>query len=647
MSPLRRICLGIAWVCLLPGVIGAADSPFAGTWKVSVPNQKFDVSLWILEVDAAASKVSLVAGLEAYAQTRIGSVKATPRSLEVNLTAGPNTIQLQVQAPGKGKKEELLGAMLLGSNILPLWLQRTTMTELAAGSAVKEAPGFADLQEAIKLTEAPAKQKAIRAIIDRNTGQPIHFLALQALLGERIKEKADEKVFRALVGEYRKLAERHGELFLAGANLDLARNLLGHKPSQSVAVEAASEAARLMKPEYPAALRLTALLTLGRALELSGKTDASQPVAAKLAATAEELIKAGKTREESLAATQNLAAMFLGASSGPVADRGLELARRSAKLTEKDTSVAQRTTALRLLERALLARNRPDEAKKLASELNKLEEQLDAAYLKEALEFKREKITRKSKETGQVVLVELFTGLSHRPALAATLAFDAARTSAAPTDVVFLQYHVIFPDADILVTPASEVRKTFYTADLEGVPAVFVNGKLTEPLGGARQRVEASYSLLRDAITQALESDPGARIKLEVTRIGETLTARAKVQGLMKTGAGVRLRFALVEERIRFEGPSGVRLHHHLVRAFLDGGSGLRLDKAESTQTASINLVQLRKGLGEYLDGLAAKAGTSLSTKPLALEHLKVIAFIQDEETKQVLAAAQADVPAR
>jgi hypothetical protein len=359
------------------------------------------------------------------------------------------------------------------------------------------------------------------------------------------------------------------------------------------------------------------------------------------------MIKGAKNPGETLAATGNLARTLLGSRAAPVAEVGLALARRAVKLVKDDTPVLQRAAAYRLLAAGLKSRGKDDEAEALEPGLAKVEDEVDAAYEKEFIPFKVEKVEKRKGDSDRVVLVELFTNAPTPQVVAATIAFDAARKAYSPKDVVFLQYHIMFPQADSLVFPEGELRKAFYTADLEGLPAVFVDGKLTAPLGGAKHRGQNSYDVVREAIDKALPAEPGAKVALGVSRTGETLTAKAKVTELKETGAKVRLRFALVEERIRYPGTSGVRLHNHVVRAFIGGAGGQQLNRKEVTHSASINLAQLRRTLGEYLDGLAKKDGVQSPIKPLELRRLKVIAWVQDEESKQVLGAAQADVPAK
>ena len=79
-------------------------------------------------------------------------------------------------------------------------------------------------------------------------------------------------------------------------------------------------------------------------------------------------------------------------------------------------------------------------------------------------------------------------------------------------DVVELQYHVHVPMADALANPDSESRQKFYSSDLEDIPAVFVDGKLTASVSGPRKRARVSYENLRDAIDKALEADAAAKI---------------------------------------------------------------------------------------------------------------------------------------
>lgn len=624
----------------------AADLPFAGNWKVCLPQQDVDVSPWVVKIGPDGKKVTLVAGLNQYAKTKVGDVKADAKSVSFALSLGPNKVQVTALPPSGKDKDLMLGSVQINSNILPVWLRRTTVEELTPANASRPSPGFKELQEAAKLTDLDERRKKLDAILAAHAGQPVNFLTLQQILGDQVRQNAKPEAIQKTVAAYRELAARHGELFLIGANLDLTRNLLGQKAGESAAIDSAREATRLLRPDHPPVMRMAAYLMLAEALHAGGKEEETKAAAARAAKAADELIGAAKNADETFAATGNLARTLLSSRVGPVADQGLALARRTVKLLEDDAPVLRRAEAYRLLGAALQSRGKLEEVEKLEPVLAKIEAAVDVVYEKELFSFKIDKAARKG-DSDRVVLVELFTNAPTPQVVAATIAFEAARKAYAPKDVVFLQYHVMFPSPDSLVFPDGELRKAFYAADLEGLPSVFIDGKLTAPLGGAKHRGQNNYDVVREAIDKALPAEPGARVALSVSRAGETLTAKATVTGLKETGAKIRLRFALVEDRIRYEGKSGVRLHSHVVRSFIGGAGGQRLDKKEVTHSASLNLAQLRRTLGEYLDGLAKKDGVQSPVKPLELKKLKVIAWVQDEESKQVLGAAQADVPAK
>ena len=61
--------------------------------------------------------------------------------------------------------------------------------------------------------------------------------------------------------------------------------------------------------------------------------------------------------------------------------------------------------------------------------------------------------------------------------------------------------------------------------------------------------------------------------------------------------------------------------------------------------TASVSVIELRKKLNGYLTEFSKKAQFPNPERPLNLKKLKVVALIQDDDSKKVFQAAQADVP--
>src|SRR5262249_35986710 len=104
------------------------------------------------------------------------------------------------------------------------------------------------------------------------------------------------------------------------------------------------------------------------------------------------------------------------------------------------------------------------------------------------------------------------------------------------------------------------------------------------------------------------------------------------------------LRFALVEDVVRYPGGNGQRLHHYVVRDFPGGVKGFVLEDSTAKLGAKINLSEIRKKLTIYLDNCHEKKRFPIDDRPLDLKNLKVVAFIQDNDFKEIKQAAQVNL---
>ena len=106
----------------------------------------------------------------------------------------------------------------------------------------------------------------------------------------------------------------------------------------------------------------------------------------------------------------------------------------------------------------------------------------------------------------------------------------------------------------------------------------------------------------------------------------------------------MRLKLALIEEKVRYQGSNNMRYHHHVVRAFPGGVEGVALKDKTGKHAATVDLAELRKTLIKYLDSTAKKTPFPNSDRPLDLKNLRVVAFVQNDKTKEVLQAVQVEV---
>ena len=368
--------------------------------------------------------------------------------------------------------------------------------------------------------------------------------------------------------------------------------------------------------------------------------------AEKLGRFAAEYLQAAAMygREMELHAAAQIARGLL--STGENTSLALEYAHKADKLLATHDPTETRAATLKLLARALTKAGKADQAKDVKERVAKLDEQLDEEFAKNAIPFKVEAPPRRRRSSEHVVLLELFTGAQCPPCVAADIAFDAALKTYKPSEVIALQYHLHIPGPDPLTNADSEARAEYYGKAIEGTPTAFLDGKATEPLGGGASGSKESYETLRKQLDGALKKQAGARLQLDVRRTGEQIDMEAEVADLEKSGDRVRLRFVLIEEVVRYPGHNRQRLHHHVVRAFPGGVKGFALLDASAKKKASVNLAELRKALTSYLDRAAKEQPFLDDERPMNLRHLKVVAFIQDDKSKEVLQAVQTDVPA-
>jgi hypothetical protein len=368
--------------------------------------------------------------------------------------------------------------------------------------------------------------------------------------------------------------------------------------------------------------------------------------------------KAG-AKDDELRATAN-AMLKVGKAYGPIAEKralvtvaqsltraekvsplAVEYARQAEKSLTKDDPPATSVAVLKALVAALTKTGKADEAKEFAAAVAKLEAQLDEEFEKTAIPFKPDTPAGRKGKGSRVAVVELFTGAQCPPCVSADIAFDAAVKMYKPADVVFLEYHLHIPGPDPLTNADTEGRQKYYGNAIRGTPTCFVNGKVTEGLGGFKEHGKERYATLSKIVDEALNTEEQAALKLTATRKGDNIEVTANVADLKKTGEKVRLRFVLIEELARYAGSNGQRLHHHVVRAVPGGLDGLAMKEATATQTVKLSLGELRKTLGDYL----AKRTFLDDDRPMELKQLKLVALIQDDDSKEILQAAQIDVP--
>jgi hypothetical protein len=74
------------------------------------------------------------------------------------------------------------------------------------------------------------------------------------------------------------------------------------------------------------------------------------------------------------------------------------------------------------------------------------------------------------------------------------------------------------------------------------------------------------------------------------------------------------------------------------------GPQGFALKDKSLKQSVTVDLDEVRKELTKYLDDFAKETPFPNAQRPLELKNLRVVAFLQNDATREVLQAVQVDV---
>lgn len=424
-------------------------------------------------------------------------------------------------------------------------------------------------------------------------------------------------------------------------------------------IKQAAEADQAAKKDVPRLLRevldqhadnpgaLDASLSLIRA----AKTNDAKPDDVKAwAAAGAKSAKAYGTRFEADFAAQVATALIALEGMDKLA---LDYARQAEKSLPAHASASEQVRVLGTLVRTLTKDGQAKEAAMLAPRIEKIEVILDAEYSAKMPGFKGTAFEGRKSKSDRTVFMELFTGATCPPCVAADLAFDVLQKSYKPSELVLIQYHMHIPGPDPMTNPDTQARWDYYRktfADkVKGVPSSIFDGK---PAGGGGGFSPADapkkYDAYRAIIDPLLEEKSGAKLTASVERDGDRLDINVKVSDLNEPDPNKKVRILLAEETVRYAGSNKIRLHHNVVRAFPGGVDGQPLREAAARHKASINLGNLRTDLTKYLDEFEASVRPFANpSRPLAMNHLRVIAFVQDDNTREILQAVQVEVPAK
>jgi thiol-disulfide isomerase/thioredoxin len=386
-------------------------------------------------------------------------------------------------------------------------------------------------------------------------------------------------------------------------------------------------------------------------------------------------------------------------------DKGTPAAATAAlKLAEYAKAAGRDQEQLDYLERVALAgRLTPEASAELHAvyrkihdgSLDGLEESLDARYEKDGPKPPEAKPYERAKDrTDRVVLAEIFTGSGCPPCVAADLAFEGAMHRYGPTDLAVLMYHLHIPRPDPMTNPTTQARSKYY--GVSAVPTYVIDGKARTGGGSADSAADLFTRNVEPAIDTRLSVRPEVNLALTGSSTGQAVTATVSVSPGETKATRLRLQVVLVEEQIRYSGENGIRFHPMVVRSMAmdptvaatsaapiaapasgpasgggqapkEGGAPAAEAPAKDTAPIPVTGFALEPGKArtvEYTFDLARVAADGLANLEDLEKHstrfpnytfvqkkndvnpkrLALVAFVQDEDTRQILQAARVGV---
>jgi hypothetical protein len=559
LTRLSGLILTVATVLACAALpIRAAETPFAGTWKVNVLSAGNEITVWLVKLEGMGDKLqaSVVAtGLPGFDGT-VDNARADAGSVHMTIKSSRGDFEVTGYAPkGEATPKKLRGSIEVRGQHDLVQLERTDLKELDPGKVRVPGPAADAYLKAMRIKEPESKETALKEILEKFGDQPLAYPVGLNLLQLRVKTGDEAEVRKAAEGAIKVAAEYGPEMKLQ-ATYNVARTLAGQEKLAALALDFANRAEKQLRASDPASTQVPILKTLVAALTKSGKKAEASAIKARIA---------------------------------------------------------------------------------------KLDEILDREFIKDAVPFKTEAFAGRKGKSDRRVLVELFTGAQCPPCVSADVAFDAMLKAYQPADVILLQYHLHIPGPDPLTNTDSEARSKYY--DVNSTPTLFINGAKGPAMGGYKQHGEERYQTLTKALEEPLKAEAAASVKLAANRKGDKIAIRAEATGIKDKEADVRLLLVLIEDVVRYAGSNGQRLHHHVVRAFPGGVEGVAVKNGAAKQDVDVALADVGKTLKEYLADANKKRPFLDDDRPLDLRHLKVVAFLQDQKTKEVLNAVEVAVP--
>lgn len=621
-----------------------------GTWVLMLPQQQSMMPLYLFKItppEASAetdkkseekpAAVELLSKGAEIAPGKIISSKATEKTVEFEeslLNDGEEFVRLNFQ--GKLDGVAILGTISFNNeSSTPALLLPTTEKDLSRIKEPMPSPGAQELMQAMQSKDA---FEQLNDFTQKMKTVPLTMDAYPALVAIALSQNKDAKTLEEIINRYIETAGIWGKRQQVSSLISVGSMLARSDSDSSLAKKYLDQADKLIKEGVKPLKGWDLDMALAKA-RVGLKSDNKEQIqeAGKLLQAEEkkhphnrelltELVNYEKSHGSVDKAIDHLGILAGSPLSGR--ERNLHFASKQNPEAVKFEHPRDTLTAL-------------------WKEKHGSTEGLDEYLTKSFKRFLQGYVSKEAKDVdlkkgNRVSLIELFTGASCPPCVAADLATGVVEASFPESKVIVLRYHQHIPAPDPLTNTDSEARFILYNH--RGTPSTNLNGQMVPGVAGGVEQVETSYQQILEALIPALSENTDVKIDLSAVAKGGKLDLKANVTGTDKIKEPLRLVAVLAEDELHFEAPNGINVHDMIVRSMLSEPTGFPAVDGKLSLTKSVPLSDFKGRLTDYLSAYEERSNANFTGAPLALEKLHFVVFVQGELSKDVFQVASVPV---
>ena len=230
----------------------------------------------------------------------------------------------------------------------------------------------------------------------------------------------------------------------------------------------------------------------------------------------------------------------------------------------------------------------------------------------------------------------MYTSCNSPESVAGDLVVSALERTYPRSMFVALRFHQHVRAVDPLANQEGEARVYNYYR-FRGAPLLVLNGESAGAIQGGMGQTIDLHQRARKLVNEQLTEETDVTIELSASQQEDSIHVQSQVNGADPENKNLRLRIVLAESDINYTGFNSVRKHDMVVRSFVGGESGTAPVDGMLRFEGTIDLAALRKKLTEYLVEFEKGQEQKFRSKPVDLKNLSVVAFVQDDVTRQVI----------